>query len=304
MPQQPTTAEPATATAEDTEQTESPEQRAKLTEGKAAGKGAAAAKPKRGKKRGRGRPRGQGPRQKQAAIEDSRADHQHDDLMRPGIRLPIPEFAPPQLDEDAPPPAAKWWPERLKKMFKRNGIMFEDFGLSRGQISQFAEQAAQGDEGSKEKLEPLRQAFLEMMGRDIHQRKVQIRDPKNPDRLMYKTKPDPANPRMLIIVTQKRSRWGVREDDIVGHRGKPPKPGAWYDAVYDHFYTLVNLLEPLTRVPRIQKHKNLTRELADAIREDHKLKLSPETNPQRELWLELLRPIITEGANTEWEGLD
>lgn len=259
--------------------------------------------PPRRKPKRRGRPAGKGSRIESAKAEAATADAHAEALAQPGPKLPVPAFAPPLVEEHDPTPSATFWPERLKLMFKRNGIMIEDFGMNASAFNRYVTQAEQGDDGAQEKIEPVRQGLLEMMGRDLHMRKTQIRDLKNPDRLTYKTIKDPKNPAREIIEEKVRSRWGVRPDDIVGHRGKQPKPGAWYDAVYDHFYAIAGMLEFLRKVPTIVKSKHVTRDVAEAIKESHRELLDVSTNPQRELWLDLLRPII-EGANTEWDGLN
>jgi len=260
--------------------------------------------PPRKPARPRGRPQGSGSRIEAEARDAARADAQAEKLAEPGPRMALPAFAPPLVEDEEKPPHATAWPERLKLMFKTNGIMIEDFDMNSSAFTRYVTQAEQGVESAQATIEPVRQALLEMMGRDLHMRHTQIRDPRQPDRLTYKQIPDPKHPGQFVIEQKERSRWGVRSDDIVGNRGKQPRPGAWYDMVFNHFYALASMLDFLPKVARIAKSRNITRDIADAIKEAHAERLDPATNPLREAWLEMLRPIIEDGANTAWDGLN
>ena len=250
--------------------------------------------PKPPKKRGRGRPKGTGKRQKRAAADAKREVFLAVDLEKKVVKHQPPQ---PQPAATTPTPEASWWPDRLKLMLQRCKLMFEDFGLTRSNTHYYAERARTGDAEAIGKLQPLKEAFLELMGRDYENRAV--RDADTGDLIRDE---DPKNPKRPIQRYERRSRWGLDDGyDMWAERGKRPRPAMWYNSINEHFYSFVTLIEAAKKVAPVKVYGR-DRSNLDSFREAHKTAISAETNPVRAEHLEFIQEFIHDGKRHEWRG--
>lgn len=216
-------------------------------------------------------------------------------------------------------PQAHEWPMRLRELPREWRVMCEDFGLTKGTLSRYAEQAHRGDKRAIAKLEPLRQFLLTLMGLTKH------------DRVVRHEEGDQANKAMVVdgkTVIEERSVFGMREgyDMVVQDRARKPRPGIWRDKVHEHFYDLCPLLEFLKKALPLkihgQRHPNpegfaeahkfatgggspeaKTFANDDALRAEFKRVIEATDDPSRRDTLELMQPYILNAKQSDWDGL-
>ena len=232
-------------------------------------------------------------------------------------------LAPPPEEKKEPAPRANQWDNRLRELPREWKLMLEDFGLTKSSASKYAEQAANGDEKSKAKLEPLKQFFFEMMGMTQHNRVVRHEDGKDALKPVMITVDGETRPK-----TEIRSVWGMREgyDLNVLQHAKKPKAAHHKNRVDRHFYSLVTLLEFLKKAVPLKIHGRAhpnpegfkeshgfvtkggtasaeafadKKRLSDDI--DKVIKATPD--PARRDTLEMLKPFLIDGKKTTWDGL-
>lgn len=218
---------------------------------------------------------------------------------------PVPALPTPRASLQTAPPEARQWPPGLIRILSRHCIMWEDFQARGRQLNvqtvrQYAEQADRGNAEGLKVLEPIKQAVLELMGRQTYKKPIFDPDTRKP-----RLKRDPKNPKRWEPEDETRSVWGVADGtDQTVTRGAVPRPRQWYDMVDAHFPKLIlagmQALRPIPQIHTTRSYMNTN--LADSIRAEHKRLVDPAQNPKRAMWLKHLKPIIEGRAKTAWDG--
>lgn len=144
------------------------------------------------------------------------------------------------------------WPMSLRELPRQNGLMLEDFGLSKSSLAHYVAKARKGSKEAIAKIEPVKQAFIDLMGFDTEMREVRTEEGERIPIL----EDDPNRPGMKrqamennrpLFETEERSRWGVRKEgpDLIVTAAKSIRPvgSNWKRVVEMHFYALVVILE-------------------------------------------------------------
>lgn len=243
------------------------------------------------------------------------------------------KLAPPAQKKETKAPDARLWGMRLRELPREWKLAAEDFGFTKGTLAKYAEQAKRGDKKAIEKIEPLRQFYLTIMGMTPdskgrivrHEEGELVGKPVLVQRgttvVNGKEKPN------MEVAREERSAFGIRESDrnAVSAESRKPRIGENYLKVRDHFYDLCVLLE-WVKPARQAKFHGQKHPSPDEFAAAHKFligggtasskaftdkkKLAEEfakvientEDPVRRDVLEMLLPYITEGKQSEWQG--
>lgn len=246
-----------------------------------------------------------------------------------------PKFAPPRKEVVPKAPKAEDWKIHMRELPRQWKLCVEDFGLTKGTLSRYAEQAKRGDKKAIEKLEPLKQFYLTLMGLTVHERIV--KHTEGP--LVGKPVMVPTGEKELVrgqmrdvlrIEKETRSVYGVREgyDLSVNEESRKPVPGQNYLKVKAHFYDLAALLE-FVKLAKQTKFYGQKHPYADEFEKAHAFLVSGgcvsskafaggkkeleaairavienTEDPMRRDILEMLIPYLCSGAQSTWDGRD
>lgn len=213
-------------------------------------------------------------------------------------------------------PAANDWPISLRELPRQNAVMLEDFGLSKSSLAHYAAKAARGDKVSQQKLEPLKNCFIDMMGYDTEMREV--RD-EHYNKIPIMVQGDKPGVMVQLVVDNKpafeveeRSRWGVRGEGsdvhVTAAKSIHPVAANWKRLVETHFYALCTLLVFVKNKPEMLIAKGRKHPEPELAKEAHATLLAKNNkgeyvHPTREAAYDFIQPYL-DGKKAEWSGLD
>lgn len=207
------------------------------------------------------------------------------------------------------------WPMQLRELPRQNGLMLEDFGFSKSSLAHTIMKARKGSKEAVEKIEPLRQAFIDLMGFDTEMREVRNEEgdkvpvmaagPKGVMEQVFE------NGRPLFE-TEERSRWGVRAEgpDLIVTAVKSIHPVAanWKRLVERHFYALAAILDWVKSKPELLIGKGRKHPEPELAKEAHASLIARNAkgqweHPTRKAGAAFAAEYMA-GKTAEWNGLD
>ena len=207
------------------------------------------------------------------------------------------------------------WPMALRELPRQNGLMLEDFGFSKSSLAHTVMKAKKGGKEAIEKIEPIRQAFIDLMGFDTEMRETRTEEgDKIP--LMVPGKNgameqafEGGRPQ---FETEERSRWGVRAEgpDLIVTAAKSIRPVAanWKRLVERHFYALVVILDWVQSKPSLLIGKGRKHPEPELAKEAHGALLAKNNkgqweHPTRKAGAAFAAEYMA-GKKAEWGGED
>ena len=207
------------------------------------------------------------------------------------------------------------WPMALRELPRQNGLMLEDFGLSKSSLAHHAMKARKGGKESAAKLEAVKQALLDLMGFDTEMREVRTEEGDKVPVMVPSDKPgimiqaiETGRP---VFETEERSRWGVRAEgpDLIVTAAKSIRPVAanWKRIVEMHFLSLVVILDWVQTKPALLIGKGRKHPDPELAKESHGALLHKDkgeyTHPTRKAGAAFAAEYMG-GKQAEWNGLD
>lgn len=229
----------------------------------------------------------------------------------------------------AKPPRANEWQWRLKELPREWHLMVEDFGLTKSTLIKYAERAINGDKAAIERLEPIKQFYLELMGKTRVNRIVRHAEGFDDEGKPLNGRPITFEDEYGDVQMEKedRSAWGMNDTyDLETAQGaKKPRVSMHFEKVKTYFYHLCQHFEFVKKSVPLKIHGQRPHN-PEAIKEAHEavvkagpLKVAGQgdkareaaqkiidntEDPVRQDTLTMLLPFLLDGKTAEWDGRD